>query len=42
MKHCLWLIKQMIVLTLKGDFDGAVEAWLFLKMHFTHKGRRLK
>lgn len=33
-KHVMWLIKQMIVLTLKGDFDGAAEAFFFLRLHF--------
>jgi len=37
MKQCFWLIKQMVVLTFVGDFDGAAEAWFLLKIHITHK-----
>lgn len=41
-KHVLWLWKQMIVLFLKGDFEGSKEAWFWYKFHISHDRRRIK
>jgi hypothetical protein len=41
-KHISWLIKQMIVLFLKGDIDGAVEAWFWIKIHWNYESKKIK
>ena len=38
--HILWLVKQMIVLSLRGDWSGVVEAYWWLRVHLTYRGRR--
>lgn len=40
-KHVLWLIKQMIILGLKGDWSGSYEARLLLKLHLMCKSKKL-
>jgi hypothetical protein len=41
-KHMLWLFKQMVVNFLKGDIDGAVEAYYFVKIHWNYKSKRIR
>jgi hypothetical protein len=41
MKHILWLIKQMIVLFIKGDFEGSKEAYWLIKFHLKYKSKRV-
>jgi hypothetical protein len=42
MKHLLWLVKQMIVLFLKGDFSGSAEAFYLLKLHWLYDSKKVK
>lgn len=41
-KFVLWLWKQMLVLTVKGDLAGAKEAWHLYRFHVSHNRRRLE
>lgn len=40
-KHMLWLLKQIIILGLKGDWEGSYEAWLFMKIHWNYESRKI-
>lgn len=37
----LWLLKQMIVLFLKGDTRGSEEAWYFIRLHWNYKSEKV-
>jgi hypothetical protein len=41
-KHLFWLIKQMILLFLKGDISGSAEAFFWIKMHSKYESKRIK
>ena len=40
-KHILWLTKQMIVLFIKGDFEGSKDAICWMKIHWNYKSKKL-
>ena len=42
MKHLLWLVKQMVFLFFKGDFDGSKEAYCLMKLHLSYKSKKIK
>lgn len=40
-KHMLWLFKVMIICALKGDLDGSVEAWYWMKIHWNYTSKKI-
>ena len=41
-KHLLWLIKTMFVCLVNGEYDDARLSIALIKIHLTHKGKRIK
>lgn len=41
-KHLFWSLKKVIIYALLLDQKNFNEAWIWTKIHLTHKGRRVK
>lgn len=41
-KHVSWLFGDMCISALKLDFHEAREAYIFMKLHFTHDSTRIE
>lgn len=40
-KHILWLFKQIVVCTLKGDIEGSIEASTLVRLHWNYKSNKI-
>ena len=40
-QHCWWLLKNMVRRFMLGDFAGANEVWMYLKLHLTHDYKKV-
>jgi len=41
-EHFFWLIRMIIKNLFKGNYNNVVDLSFWMKIHLTHKGRRMK
>lgn len=42
LRHIGWLFKQMIKHFFKGDIDGVIDAYYWIKIHLKYDNKRIK